>query len=104
MQSSRCGTYPLLQPADVPPLRFAVQLLRQLLTLCRCSAGNLDVGRPSNAQQNRKSWCAVFAGVVIFWRKPETTYLRLSSSPQPSELATVRGAIREVFSTRLNKK
>jgi hypothetical protein len=30
MQSSRFGTYPLLQPADVPSLRFAVQLLRQL--------------------------------------------------------------------------
>jgi hypothetical protein len=25
--SSRCGTYPLPQPADVHPLRFAVQLL-----------------------------------------------------------------------------
>src|ERR1051326_2561799 len=26
--SSRCGTYPLRHPADVRPLRFAVQLLR----------------------------------------------------------------------------
>ena len=33
MQSSRCRTYPALQPADVPSLRFAVQLLRPPLTL-----------------------------------------------------------------------